>query len=83
MEPVMRSPSSDSARPDDTDPNQPSRRRAGRHADRGPLRRDDTAPGEPPHHPRPQSFGQRHALKIMGVVMALMFATVIIAQVAC
>ena len=79
----MRSPSSDSARPDDTDPNQPPHRRAGRHRDRAPLRRDATDPGAPPHPPGPQSFGQRHALKIMGVVMAVMFATVIIAQVAC
>jgi hypothetical protein len=32
---------------------------------------------------RPQSFRDRHALKVMGVVMAAMFATVIIAQVGC
>ena len=32
---------------------------------------------------KPSSFGQRHALKIMGIIMASMFATVIVAQVAC
>lgn len=30
-----------------------------------------------------QSFRERHALKVMGVVMLAMFATVIIAQVGC
>lgn len=44
---------------------------------------DDTDPSESQRRPGPQSFGQRHALKIMGVIMAAMFATVIIAQVAC
>ena len=33
--------------------------------------------------PRGQTWRERHALKIMGVVMAAMFATVIIAQVSC
>ena len=32
---------------------------------------------------RPETFRDRHALKVMGVVMAAMFATVIIAQVGC
>ena len=32
---------------------------------------------------RPETFRDRHALKVMGVVMAGMFATVIIAQVGC
>ena len=32
---------------------------------------------------RPQSFRDRHALKVMGVLMVGMFATVIIAQVGC
>ena len=32
---------------------------------------------------RPQTFRDRHALKVIGVVMAGMFATVIIAQVGC
>jgi hypothetical protein len=31
----------------------------------------------------PQSWRERHALKVLGAVMAAMFATVIIAQVAC
>jgi len=31
----------------------------------------------------PQTFRERHALKILGVVMAAMFATVIAAQVGC
>jgi hypothetical protein len=47
------------------------------------ARHNDTDASESQRHPRPQSFGQRHALKIMGVIMAAMFATVIIAQVAC
>ena len=36
-------------------------------------------------HPRlrPQTFRDRHALKVMGVVMGGMFAAVIIAQVGC
>ena len=42
---------------------------------------DDTDPRETA--PGPQSFGQRHALKIMGVIMVAMFATVIVAQVGC
>lgn len=62
MEPVMRSHSNDSTRPDDTD--------------------TDTDPSEAQHQ-GPQSFGQRHGLKIMAIVMALMFGTVIFAQVAC
>ncbi len=37
---------------------------------------DDTGPA-------PQTFRERHALKVMGVVMAVMFATVIIAQMGC
>jgi hypothetical protein len=32
---------------------------------------------------RPTSFGQRHALKILGTIMVVLFATVIVAQVAC
>jgi hypothetical protein len=32
---------------------------------------------------RPQTFRERHALKVLGVVMAAMFATVIVAQVGC
>jgi len=31
----------------------------------------------------PATFGQRHGLKVMAVVMSIMFATVIVAQVAC
>jgi hypothetical protein len=34
-------------------------------------------------HARPKTFRERHALKVMGVIMAAMFALVIIAQVAC
>lgn len=33
--------------------------------------------------PTPQTFRERHALKVMGVIMAAMFATVIIAQMEC
>jgi hypothetical protein len=32
---------------------------------------------------RAQSFRERHALKILGAIMVLMFATVILVQVAC
>jgi hypothetical protein len=32
---------------------------------------------------RPQAWRERHALKLLGGVMVAMFATVIIAQVAC
>ena len=31
----------------------------------------------------PATFGQRHGLKVMAVVMSAMFAMVIVAQVAC
>ena len=34
-------------------------------------------------HERPKTFREKHALKVMGVIMAAMFALVIIAQVAC
>lgn len=34
-------------------------------------------------HARPRTFRERHALKVMGAIMAAMFALVIIAQVAC
>ena len=34
-------------------------------------------------HERPKTFRERHALKVMGAIMAAMFALVIIAQVAC
>jgi hypothetical protein len=33
--------------------------------------------------PEPRTFRERHALKVMGAVMAAMMATVIIAQVGC
>ncbi|HMG24138.1 MAG TPA: hypothetical protein VK607_22540 [Kofleriaceae bacterium] len=32
---------------------------------------------------QPDSFGHRHGLKVMGAIMAAMFVTVIVAQVAC
>lgn len=32
---------------------------------------------------QPATFGQRHGLKVMATVMAIMFATVIVAQVGC
>jgi hypothetical protein len=48
---------------------------------RSQLDDSDTKPTQP--RTRPQTWRERHALKIMGVVMAAMFATVIIAQVAC
>ncbi|HEX3761992.1 MAG TPA: hypothetical protein VHW23_25000 [Kofleriaceae bacterium] len=32
---------------------------------------------------RPPSFGHRHGLKVLGGVLAVMFVTVIVAQVAC
>jgi hypothetical protein len=47
------------------------------------ARPDDTDASEALHRRGPPSFGQRHALKIMAVVMALMFGTVVFAQVAC
>lgn len=34
-------------------------------------------------HERPKTFRERHALKVLGVIMASMFALVVIAQVAC
>jgi hypothetical protein len=34
-------------------------------------------------HARPKTFRERHALKVMGAIMATMFALVVIAQVAC
>ena len=46
---------------------------------------DDT----PNHHdgdsprPQPESFGHRHGLKVLGVIMAAMFALVLTVQVAC
>lgn len=33
--------------------------------------------------PRPASFGHRHGLKVLGAILATMFATVIIIQAAC
>ena len=36
-----------------------------------------------PPRARPQTWRERHALELLGVVMVAMFATVIIAQVAC
>jgi hypothetical protein len=42
----------------------------------------DSEPSEV-RRPQPTTFRQRHALKILGVIMASLFATVIIAQVAC
>jgi hypothetical protein len=42
---------------------------------------DDT--GETRPRLRPQTWRERHALKLLGAVMVAMFATVIIAQVAC
>jgi len=37
----------------------------------------------PPPPTRPQSFRERHALKILGVLMVASLATVIVAQVGC
>ncbi len=34
-------------------------------------------------HARPRTFRERHALKLLGVFLATMFALVVIAQVAC
>lgn len=34
-------------------------------------------------HERPRTWRERHALKVLGVIMASMFALVVIAQVAC
>lgn len=41
---------------------------------------DTSEPGRPR---RAQSFRERHALKILGAIMVIMFATVILVQVAC
>jgi hypothetical protein len=54
-----------------------------------PTRFDDFEPADPDDasdtrpRMRPQGFRERHALKVLGAVMIAMFATVIIAQVAC
>ena len=54
-----------------------------------PTRFDDFEPADPDDASdtrprlRPQGFRERHALKVLGAVMIAMFATVIIAQVAC
>ena len=34
-------------------------------------------------HERPRTFREKHALKVMGVIMAAMFALVVAVQVAC
>ena len=34
-------------------------------------------------HERPKTWRERHALKVLGAIMASMFALVVIAQVAC
>jgi len=34
-------------------------------------------------HERPKTFREKHALKVMGVIMAAMFALVVAVQVAC
>jgi hypothetical protein len=34
-------------------------------------------------HARPTTWRERHALKLLGVILASMFALVVIAQVAC
>lgn len=44
---------------------------------------DDSDTNDTQPRMREQTWRERHALKIMGAVMAAMFATVIIAQVAC
>ena len=44
---------------------------------------EETDTGEVQRRAQPQSFGQRHGLKVMAVIMAVLFATVITAQVAC
>lgn len=36
-----------------------------------------------PDHPQPTSFGQRHAITILGVVMFSLLALVCVIQVAC
>jgi hypothetical protein len=54
---------------------------------RPPIDNSDTHDTHDKHDTQPptreQTWRERHALKIMGAVMAAMFATVIIAQVGC
>ena len=52
-----------------------------RHEDFEPSPIDDASTTRPPM--RRQTWRERHALKLLGTVMVAMFATVIIAQVAC
>ena len=42
----------------------------------------ETGRHERPHE-RPRTFREKHALKVMGVIMAAMFALVVAVQVAC
>ena len=42
-----------------------------------------TDPTETGRHERPRTFREKHALKVMGAIMAAMFALVVAAQVAC
>ena len=52
-----------------------------RHKDNATSHTDDA--GETRPRLRPQTWRERHALKLLGAVMVAMFATVIVAQVAC
>jgi len=55
------------------------------------LRTDDTDPdtdtdfddANTQEHRRPKTFRERHALKILGIIMGLSLGTVMFAQVAC
>ena len=50
------------------------------------LHSDDFEPfdeSETQPRARPPSFGHRHGLKVLGTILATMFATVIIIQAAC
>jgi hypothetical protein len=44
---------------------------------------DSDGDSETERHERPKTFREKHALKVMGVIMAAMFALVVAVQVAC
>ena len=44
---------------------------------------DDTESSQTQRRVRPESFGHRHGLKILGSILVAMFAVVIVVQVGC
>lgn len=44
---------------------------------------EETEDNQTQRRARPQTFGHRHGLKILGTVLVVMFAAVIVAQVGC